>query len=148
MPRARNFAPLKVRLLQRTNVRPGSCWLWTGHRSKAGYGRFGKHLAHRLMYAEHYGEPAEGLFVMHRCDVPACVNPEHLVAGTPLDNSLDMVRKARCRTAKLTWALVAEIRARCEAGGVTQLALAREYGVTVESISNIVRGRTWVAEAA
>jgi plasmid maintenance system antidote protein VapI len=59
-----------------------------------------------------------------------------------------MVSKERQRTAKLTRAQVKAIRERYAAGGITQLALAREYGVTGESINNIVRRRTWVAKAA
>jgi hypothetical protein len=148
MPRARNFPPLKVRLLKHVDVRPGECWLWTGRRMPNGYGTYGELLAHRLMYQEHVGPIPEGLFILHRCDVPACVNPEHLFPGTARDNSLDMVSKERQRTAKLTRAQVKAIRERYAAGGITQLALAREYGVTEESINNIVRRRTWVAEAA
>jgi hypothetical protein len=148
MPRARNFPPLKVRLLQRADVRPGHCWLWTGSRAKNGYGRLGDDLAHRLAHEEFIGPIPEGLFVLHRCDTPACMNPEHLVAGTARDNSLDMVSKERHGGGKLTRAQVDTIRARHEAGGITQLALAREYGVTEVSINNIVCRRTWVAEAA
>jgi DNA-binding XRE family transcriptional regulator len=59
-----------------------------------------------------------------------------------------MVSKERQRTAKLTRAQVKAIRERYAAGGITQLALAREHGVSEESINNIVCYRTWVTEAA
>src|SRR5215472_15435157 len=74
------------------------CWPWTGTTMTNGYGVLyigpGKPrmLAHRFSYEMHTGAPvAEGLFVLHRCDSPWCVNPEHLYAGTHHDNMRDMV---------------------------------------------------------
>jgi hypothetical protein len=126
-----------------------SGWLWTGYRMKAGYGKPGKHLAHRLSYKERVAPVPEGSFVLHRsdvlhrCDVPTCINPEHLVAGTPTDNMRDMLSKERQTSAKLNWDAVGDIRQRYAEGGVTQEPLAANYGVTVESISNVLRRRTW-----
>ena len=75
------------------------CWLWTGAMTTGGYGSFsfnGKpRKAHRWSYEFHKSPIPKGLFVCHACDVPACVNPNHLWVGTARDNAVDMVRKNR-----------------------------------------------------
>ena len=60
------------------------CWLWTGSKWSTGYGEFeepGKrHLAHRYAYELAKGPIPTGWHVHHRCETPACVNPDHLEA--------------------------------------------------------------------
>ncbi len=77
------------------------CYLWTGKKNKNGYGRIkvnGKEqAAHRVSYAIANGAIPDGMCVLHRCDTPACVNPEHLFAGTVIDNLRDMHAKGRAR---------------------------------------------------
>lgn len=80
--------------------RSGECWIWTGHRTKEGYGLVHvgpsrRVYAHRLAYQLFVGEIVSGQFVCHRCDTPSCVRPEHLFAGTHTDNMRDAASKGR-----------------------------------------------------
>jgi hypothetical protein len=131
----------------------GDCDVWTGQKTVGGYGRFDvggrpRH-AHRVVWEVRHGRIPAGMFVCHRCDNRLCVKLGHLFLGTHKDNMADMAAKHRAAHgerhtfAKLTEAQVAEIRARYAAGGVRQVDLAREYGVSQVNISHVVRGTTW-----
>jgi hypothetical protein len=81
------------------------CWRWSGSKGKDGYGRLNKSQgkkgtskgmgAHRLSYEMYNGPITSGLYVCHSCDVPDCVNPDHLWLGTQQDNMDDMHNKGR-----------------------------------------------------
>jgi hypothetical protein len=77
------------------------CWIWIGSRVSEGYGLFmvnGKRrTAHRFSWEFHNGEIPQGINVLHRCDNPPCVNPEHLFLGDQEDNIRDMMGKRRDR---------------------------------------------------
>lgn len=77
---------------------PG-CWLWFGATDSSGYGSIrlnGKTFgAHRASWICYKGQIPEGLLILHRCDVPCCINPNHLFLGTDQDNAFDKVRKGR-----------------------------------------------------
>jgi hypothetical protein len=73
----------------------GACWTWTGVTNADGYGRLGTRLAHRLAWEITVGPIPEGLVVLHVCDRPACVRPEHLAVGLPGANRADSVAKGR-----------------------------------------------------
>ncbi len=77
----------------------GECWLWTGSKVGIGYGKThyeGKYWrAHRLSWKFTFGEIPDGLCVLHKCDNPACVRPDHLFLGTFDDNNKDMAKKGR-----------------------------------------------------
>lgn len=81
-------------------AKSNGCWLWQASKSIAGYGQFKLRsyvgvFAHRLSWEIAHGVIADGLWVLHKCDTPACVNPEHLFLGTCVDNVRDMYAKGR-----------------------------------------------------
>lgn len=145
------------------------CWEWQGTITH-GYGAltFGSsrnERAHRISWQITHGPIPDGLLVCHKCDNPRCVRPDHLFLGTPKDNTQDMMHKGRQRflsgdehpyrrgrraasgerhsQAKLTWEKVREIRARHAVGNTTYSALAHEYQMSPQSISDIVHNRYW-----
>jgi hypothetical protein len=133
---------------------PRSCWEWQGHCKSGGYGyvrwRGPQQLAHRVAWELEVGPIPEGLRVLHKCDNPPCVRPDHLFLGTQADNVADMVAKGRGRAprgaananAKLSIEQVVEIRRRY-ADGEFQTALAREFGVSAGAVAGIVHRRRW-----
>lgn len=106
---------------------------------------------HRIAYAAHHGLDVTAMpfIIRHTCDNPRCVNPEHLLAGTVADNSRDMVERGRSLTgernikAKLTVHKVNAIRTAYGEGGIRQVDLAKQYGVSQRTISMIVRKERW-----
>lgn len=129
------------------------CIEWQGAKDPNGYGHLTlqqKHLyAHRWTWEQAYGPIPDGLCVCHKCDNPSCINLEHLWLGTKEDNWADMRAKKRHRgggargtaqhLAKLTDDDVRAIRASDE----IQIVLAKRYGVSQTTISNIRCGNTW-----
>ena len=75
------------------------CWIWTGHATPGGYGVIShdgkQQYAHRVSFEFHIGKKPGELNVCHRCDVPSCVNPDHLFLGTQSDNVKDAYDKGR-----------------------------------------------------
>ena len=75
------------------------CWLWLAALDTSGYGKFnmaGRILgAHRVSWELHQGSIPEGKNVLHTCDIPSCVNPNHLYIGTQKDNAKDMHDRGR-----------------------------------------------------
>lgn len=149
---------LKARLLAKAYRHETGCWLWVGAKKPGGYGNawVDGHYenAHRLAYRLFIGPIPPGLHVLHRCDNPPCVRPDHLFLGTDADNTDDMWKKGRnpvmpvlkgerAPSAVLTDQAVAAIRERHRAGGNRQVDLAKEYGVTQSTISKVIRGATW-----
>lgn len=128
------------------------CWLWRGAKWREGYGVFwlgGKRWrAQRISYELATGDAAEGLFVIHSCDEPACVNPAHLRAGTPADNMRDKTLRRRqtrgiaVKTAKLNDDKVREIR-RLKELGATLTQLSARFGVRPNMIWRIVHREAW-----
>lgn len=130
------------------------CWNWTGGKDPDGYGIFrvnGKsRRAHRVAWGQIYGKIPRGLRVLHHCDNPSCINPEHLFLGTDQDNVLDAFSKGRRfgpkgekhGRSKLTDSQVLKIKRRLSSGELHK-AIARDFGVRRQTISLIAEGKTW-----
>src|SRR5687768_11211559 len=98
----RRCKPLRDRILERISKSAAGCWLWTANVDRDGYGYLnrgrlgeGNVRAHRASYEVFVGPIPPGLYVLHRCDVPGCVNPEHLFVGTQKTNLQDAAAKNR-----------------------------------------------------
>ena len=133
---------------------PDECWVWTRYVSKkTGYGRSswkGKARdAHRLAYEFANGSIPSGLLVRHTCNNRLCCNPKHLLAGTYQQNSNDMVssgnstRGEKNASAILSEEDVLEIRHLIGFGSKTLTSIARQYSVSLNTISDIKHYKTW-----
>jgi hypothetical protein len=150
---------------ERLNRQPNGCLLFPGNPSQrypqvSYQGRLVT--AHRLAYELHFGLVTGGLCVLHKCDTPRCCEPSHLFLGTHRDNMRDAMAKGRMRTAKPKarrprnkWPIgdahpmrklnsdqVRAIR-KALAAGLTQTAIAAEYGVNPVCIHHIKVGNSW-----
>ena len=126
------------------------CWLWTALVIGRGYGYFRLNtkkniLAHRFSWELRNGNIPDGLQVLHKCDNPACVNPDHLFLGTPQDNTNDMINKQRqikgedCHNALLTDEKVLSIVKDDRPNKV----IAKSYGVPYNVVYRIKKGERW-----
>ena len=145
--------PLTERFWACVNKGP-SCWIWTGNKT-AVYGRIRIHNvatpAHRASWVLHYGPIPAGVLVLHKCDNPLCVRPDHLELGTQHKNISDAVKRKRhssCRTgpdhnaAKLTTDQVIQVLTWEPAHG-TLRALADQLGVSSGTLGAIRRGERY-----
>lgn len=150
--------PCRLTLQERFDIcyipEPNSgCWIWFGGEAYYGYGTItfdGKRcLAHRLSWEMHNGAIPEGMFVCHKCDNPACVNPNHLFLGSQVENMLDMKLKGR-------WDLKYKNTPRRRFSPLTKYdvkkifydkrsstIIGEEYGVSGQTINRIRRGVSW-----
>lgn len=130
----------------------GPCWVWKASRKENGYGQFFVNrrpvYAHRYAYAATHGEVPEGLRVLHKCDNPPCVRPDHLFVGTAQDNANDAIAKGRVpfgergSQARLADQQVAAIRAlvaaRAIVGRFEKRLLARAVGISLHYLDDIL----------
>lgn len=131
------------------------CWEWLGslNKPKNGYGCFNVKrkpvYAHRYSYTLHYGPIPDGLLVLHRCDNPKCVRPDHLFLGTHQANLDDAKAKQRMPhshkhwNTKLTVDQVRSIRAEYDSGNRAAHAIAAKFGISPTQAFNIGTRRRW-----
>lgn len=156
---------VETRFWSKVNKTSG-CWEWTGKQwNKTWYGVFWlngrNHGAHRIAYELSVGPIPPGLCVLHICDNPLCVRPDHLRLGTHAENRADCVAKGRQAKGATYWAIsqpeklargerhwgaklteeqVRDIRARTDMSGA---AIAREYGISRTTVYDIRNRRIW-----
>lgn len=133
------------------------CWIWTGATNRAGYAvmryspEFGNKQASHIaveIYRPDDIRPSEKHGIMHSCDNPICVNPEHLSWGTDAENHADKVMKGRQNKgerhplAKLSMEDVVEIK-RLHSEGMTQRKLSEIYDISNQQISRIINNKRW-----
>jgi hypothetical protein len=148
-------ADINARFDAKTQVAETGCLVWTSASDKDGYGLFqvsGRVTvrAHRWAYERAHGPLQKGQIVRHSCDHPACVNPEHLIAGTARENMQDMAQRGRDaarrttghHAAKMTQEKVDELLRR-RANGESIYQMYREFGISYGHAKNLCAGRRW-----
>jgi hypothetical protein len=142
---------LSSRFWEKVN-KTDTCWLWTRSTNRKGYGKFslpksnGWILSHIASYVSHTGCVPEGMFVLHTCDIKACVNPEHLYAGTFLQNMRDRAERGTewkpgvkgVKTMETANAIRQDV-----ANGMMQKDAAVKYGLHPATIMKIVHYKSW-----
>ena len=141
---------------------PDECWEWQNANNGRGYGKLfvldenGKQThqyAHRISWELANGKIKKGLWVLHKCDNPKCVNPKHLFLGTQTENMRDAVSKGRLHgsgvrgeaqgSSRLKEGDVLAIRRLLSDGKVRQTVIAKMFNVTPTAILFIKKGKTW-----
>lgn len=132
------------------------CHLWTASKNKFGYGKFGDGnggwtFAHRFSFQLNKGKIPKGKYVLHTCDNPSCVNPDHLYLGSYKDNAKDRESRKRGNHANgtghgrniLLKSQVYEIRDAFDTGKYSFKELGRIYGIDGKSVADIVDRKNW-----
>lgn len=126
-----------------------SCWIWRGTHDKSGYGTFHHqdktYKAHRVVYTLLVGEIPQGKLLLHSCDNPSCVNPQHLQPGSAQDNMEDMMKKGRHRSPQerrpIKKLSPEERRAILQDNHRSNKVLAKEFGVSIPTIRRVKGSR-------
>lgn len=125
----------------------GDCLEWTKCYNTDGYPRAafensnGK--VHRVVWELVNSKSAQGYVVRHSCDNPRCINPKHLLLGTPTDNMRDRDERDRHGAAKLNHEKVKQAREMYLTKEYTQLELANMFGVHLRTMNSLLNKRHW-----
>lgn len=132
---------------------PSGCWQWTASTARRGYGQMGitkpkrNEKAHRISYALNVADIPPDRVIMHTCDNPGCVNPQHLRMGTQIENLAD--RDAKNRHARVSGVRNPSSKLSCDAlpvildRSIPIDDLASRFGVSRSTIDHVRAGRTW-----
>jgi len=146
------------RFLSKTQENSSGCLLWMGASTRFGYGHFRRKIngqwkmykAHRFSYEQLYGPVPDGLCVLHSCDNPKCVNPNHLSVGTKKDNAQQRKQRGRQRWGRnpqhnwLTFALAQIIRQyQRDNPTMKQKNIAEVFGISTAQCSRILNNHIW-----
>jgi len=157
-PRKNSQEPLGIRFwafVEKKEI--DECWPWGGNLQPNGYGRFsigkkqeGSDGAHRVSWRlANKQDIPKGMHIMHKCDNPSCVNPNHLTIGTAKENTQDMIRKGRKKTVAPLGTengkslLDAEKVLLIRSSNLNHAALGRQLGVSPNCVRGVRIGRTW-----
>lgn len=133
------------------------CWLWSGRTGRDGYGQLHPnkdndlYSAHRYSYFIHKGDFDRSKNILHKCDVPCCVNPDHLYVGDQAQNVKDMIRRGRKNTPKgeksgkatLTNETAIKIFKAAKSGHVFDKDIAKMFNTTRAVVAQIKHRRSW-----
>lgn len=133
------------------------CWIWLGGKDDNGYGKYrisvSQYKASRVSYTIHFGDPGE-IFVLHQCDNPSCIRPDHLFLGDQVDNQRDCQAKYRRAEhkgnnnghtnamSKLNPAQLKDLRFKA-ALGLSTRELAKQFPIGKTAIGYILSGKTY-----
>jgi len=143
------------RLFSNASKKDTGCWEWTKCRDPYGYGviriNSSNFRAHRLSWVATHGHMAQEFCVLHKCDNPSCINPEHLFLGTHQDNARDCaqkMRQARPKGESNGQSILTEKKVRLLREFYTELlpkqnSLAKIAGVAPSSISQVLNRKAW-----
>lgn len=141
-------------------ITESGCWIWTGYADDQGRGQIringATKRAHRISWELTNGPIPDGLHCLHHCDVPSCVNPDHLYIGTHQDNMDDMTRRGRRvypiipdnsgenhGLSKLTKEKVLLIRRYCDLKKWPQRTISKLFGICNQHVSDIHTRKRW-----
>lgn len=127
-------------LLQNT-VKEGSCLVWTRALNTDGYPTmYGNVKVHRLVYELSSGEDISDKVIRHTCDNPKCINPDHLITGTHLDNIKDMVERDRYSRV-ITKDHVKRVKELSATRLLLQKEIAKLVDIDTRRVSDIINNR-------
>ena len=142
----------------KVNMQENDCWLWTGAKTRGGYGHFRMFIsnvwkmykAHRFSY-EHFNNVKleNDVLVCHKCDNPCCVNPDHLFIGNAQENVTDKVSKGRHKYGRklgnswLSQEIADKIRLTYSIGEYTMKQVGEMFNTSASQVERIINNKIW-----